>query len=115
VLKVVGAIEFSNLVHDICRVKIRKKWWVYLHRFGSAVYFAISAKTHSNFKNWQIFSKTGGIFENNQYRRSQVAGCAVFSIVRSSKCTTQSSLIKGTVSQDFRLLVFFMNQFTPNI
>jgi hypothetical protein len=26
VCKVVGAIEFSNLAHDICSVKIRKKW-----------------------------------------------------------------------------------------
>ncbi len=45
VCKVVGAIEFLNLEHDICSAKIRIKWWVYLHRLGFAVYFAIGADT----------------------------------------------------------------------
>ncbi len=35
--KVVGAIEFSNLARDFCRVKIRKKWRAYLYRFDLEV------------------------------------------------------------------------------
>jgi hypothetical protein len=64
VCKVVGAIEFSNLAHDICRVKIRKKWWVYLHRLGLQ-----SAQRHTQ------ISKIGDIFEKISTES------AIFSIV----------------------------------
>jgi hypothetical protein len=73
VCKVVSAIEFSNLAYDICRVKIRKQWWV-----GSAVYYSICAKTHSNFNNWRYFRKKSvpaepgsrvcGIFDRSMFK-----------------------------------------------
>jgi hypothetical protein len=55
VCKVVGAIEFSNLEHDICRVKICKKWWVYLHRLGLAV--CDQRKDTLKFRKLATFSK----------------------------------------------------------
>jgi hypothetical protein len=57
VCKIVGAKEIPNIAHEICRFKLRKKWWGYLHRLGLAVYFAISAKTRSDFEKMAIFSK----------------------------------------------------------
>jgi hypothetical protein len=65
-----------------------------VHRLGVAIYFAIGAKTHPNFENWRYFRK-------NHYRRSQVAECAVFSIILSSKCTIQNSFIKSVFEHNF--------------
>ncbi len=89
--KVVGAVEFSNLAHDICRVKIRKKWRIYLYRSGFGQFTLQSAQRHK--RKLAKFSKKsvqGGRVDLAE--PGQVARRAV-SIVRCSKCTIQNSTL----------------------